>query len=340
VNIPVAGADISALTHFERHGAVYRDARGREGDAIRILMDAGMNCFRLRLFVDPDHDGVVVNDLGYTLALARRIKAAGAKLMLDIHYSDTWADPSKQFRPKSWEGMDFDALCAKVRGYTREVVTRFAENGAMPDSIQLGNEITNGMLWPDGRVEFATPDADAWDRFAALQNAAYDGLAEACDGRALPAVILHIESTGNLPRTAWFLDEAAKRGVRYDILGLSYYPQWHGTMDELSKTLNFASEKSGRPVMVVETAYPWKMTADWSEGRENLAFPATPQGQNAFAMAVVAALRNVPQNRGIGIMWWYPEAVLNPSINVWLGGDCALFSDGGRLLPAAFMRVE
>jgi len=341
VNIPLAGADVSALPLFERAGTVYRDAKGRDGDALAILRGAGMNAFRLRLFVHPDYDNVVVNDLEYTLALAKRVKATGAKFLLDLHYSDTWADPSKQFVPKAWEGLAFDSLCDKVRSYARVTIAAFAQAGAMPDMVQLGNEITNGMLWPQGRVEHGpAPDPAAWDRFAALQKAAHEGLAQACANRPLPVVVLHIESTGNLPRTEWFLAEAARTGVAYDIVGLSYYPQWHGSIADLSKTLNLAAEKSGRPVMVAEVAYPWKKSADWSEGAENLAFPATPSGQNAFAMAVVRALREVPDGKGIGLFWWYPEAVLNPKINVWLGGDCALFSTDGRLLPAARMRIE
>lgn len=341
VNIPLAGADISALPLFERSGTVYRDAKGRDGNAVTILREAGMNAFRLRLFVNPDYDNVVVNDLEYTLALAKRVKASGAKFLLDIHYSDTWADPSKQFVPKAWEGLDFAALCDRVRSYTRETIAAFIRADAMPDMVQLGNEITNGMLWPEGRVEHGpAPDPAAWDRLAALQKAAHEGLADACAGKPLPAIVLHLESTGNLPRTAWYLAEADRRGVAYDIVGLSYYPQWHGSIADLSQTLNLAAEKSGRPVMVVETAYPWKKSADWSEGAENLAFPATAAGQNAFAMAVVKALREVPGGRGIGLFWWYPEAVLNTKINVWLGGDCALFSTDGRLLPAARMRIE
>ncbi len=341
VNIPLAGADISALPLFERSGTVYRDAQGRDGNAIAILREAGMNAFRLRLFVNPGYDNVVVNDLAYTVALAKRVKVPGAKFLLDIHYSDTWVDPSKQFVPKAWEGLDFAALCDRVRSYTKETIAAFIKADAMPDMVQLGNEITNGMLWPEGRIEFGPdPDPAAWDRLAALQKAAHEGLAQGCAGRSLPAVVLHLESTGNLARTAWYLAEAAQRGVAYDIVGLSYYPQWHGSIADLSQTLNLAAEKSGRPVMVVETAYPWKKSADWSEGAENLAFPATAAGQNAFAMAVVKALREVPGGKGIGLFWWYPEAVLNPKINVWLGGDCALFSTDGRLLPAARMRIE
>ncbi len=332
----VSGADMSALPVFERCGAAYRYRDGVQGDALRIFRAEGLNCFRLRLFVDPTEGGVVCNDLDYTLALARRVKASGAALMLDIHYSDTWADPSKQFLPKAWEGLDFDALCAQVRDYTCDVLARFIEEGLRPDYVQLGNEITNGMLWPQGRVEFAEKDdLDAWQRLGALQRAAAEGFDAACSSGPFPKIILHIESTGNLPRTAWYIESAAANGVRYDILGLSYYPQWHGTLADLSATLNLAAEKSGRPVMVVETAYPWKKSADWSEGAENLAFAPSPKGQRDFTRAVVDAVKAVPEGRGCGVIWWHPESVLVDGVHVWLGGDCALFDDEGRILPAA-----
>jgi len=332
----VFGADISALPVFEKHGAVYRYRGGIAGDAIRILADEGMNCYRLRLFVEPTEGGVVVNDLDYTLALARRVKAAGAKLMLDLHYSDTWADPAKQFKPKAWESLAFDKLLVKVQGYTRAVMQRFISEGVAPDYVQLGNEITNGMLWPEGRVEFAEAgDVAAWDRLAALQHAAHKGFVEGCGTHALPLVILHIESTGNLPRTTWYIEQAAARGVDYDILGFSFYPQWHGTIEGLGQTLNMAAKRTGKPVMVVETAYPWKSLSDWNEGAEYLRWPLSAKGQSDFMRAVTSTVRNVPNGQGLGVMWWFPESVLTKDLNVWKGGDCALFDQSGRPLPAA-----
>jgi arabinogalactan endo-1,4-beta-galactosidase len=330
------GADISALGLFERKGTIYRRGDGRSGDAIRILREAGMNSFRLRLFVNPDWRDVVVNDTDYTIALAKRVKASGATLLLDIHYSDTWADPSKQFKPAAWENLSFEELQKQVEDYTRETLTRFVAAGVTPDYVQLGNEITNGMLWPDGHVEFAKrQDTAAWDRFAALQNAAFKGLSAAFAGRSMPQIVLHIESTGNLPRTEWFLSEAARTGIRYDVMGFSYYPQWHGSMDDLAATLALAARLGGKPVMVAETACPWKPVDTSGPDDKPIVWPANAEGQRQFARVLAKVARDVPGGACKGIYWWYPEAVPNPEINVWLGGGCALFDDSGRLLPSA-----
>ena len=332
----LAGADISALPIYEKNGTVYRYSDGTPGDAIAILRAEGMDAFRLRLFVNPSGDDVEVNDADYTLSLAKRIKASGAKLVLDLHYSDTWADPDKQGKPAAWKNLSFEELKRKVEYYTRETLLRFISEDASPDYVQLGNEVTNGMLWPDGHIEFAEKDnTAAFDRFAELQQAARKGFDEAFEGRSAPVVILHIESTGNIPRTEWFIENAAARGIRYDILAFSYYPNWHGTIAQLKQTLDFAAAKSGKPVMVAETSTPWKRTADWNRYPRTLEYPQTIKGQKAFAEAMAKTIRKVPEGRGTGIFWWCPEAVLNKDMGVWLGGDCALFDNDGTILPTA-----
>jgi arabinogalactan endo-1,4-beta-galactosidase len=332
----ISGADISALPVFERNAGIYRYSDGTRGDAIDILHRAGMNCFRLRLFVNPDGSDVVVNNLDYTVSLAKRVKASGAMLMLDIHYSDTWADPEKQTKPAAWKNLNFVELQTKVEDYTRNVLSRFIAENVAPDYIQLGNEVTNGMLWPDGRIEFAEKeDTAAFDRFAAFQAAAHKGLDEAFAGRAAPKVVLHIESTGNIARTQWFIDGAVSRGIRWDILAFSYYPNWHGSMTDLASTLTFASQRSGKPVIVTETSNPWKLTANWKKYPKRLEFPPTLKGQKAFAAALRKTVENVPDGRGAGVFWWCPEATPGAKMNVWLGGDCGLFDYDGTVLPAA-----
>ncbi|KAF0095921.1 MAG: arabinogalactan endo-1 4-beta-galactosidase [Puniceicoccaceae bacterium 5H] len=329
------GADVSALPVFEQNGAVYKSADGEPGDALALLHEAGVNVFRLRLFVDPNHEGIVTNDLDYTIALAKRAKATGAALLLDLHYSDTWADPAKQYTPEAWEDLPLGALEDTVEAYTREVMERFIAADVAPEWVQLGNEITNGMLWPIGRVEFAeADDTAAWDRLGALQRAAHRGFAAAFEGRLLPRKILHIESTGNVERTRWYLQNAQAQHVPFDVIGFSYYPEWHGTLDDLQQTLNAAARQTCLPVMVVETAYPWKPDAHWQDVKD-LAWPLTPQGQHDFLEAVDAAVHAVPDDLGRGVMWWHPESVQTWGLHAWLGGSCALFDDEGRLLPAA-----
>ncbi|MBN2068381.1 MAG: glycosyl hydrolase 53 family protein [Opitutales bacterium] len=330
----VYGADVSALPVHEAKGAVYRNASGQAADALFLLKEAGMDCMRLRLFVEPDGEGIVTNDLEYTLQLARRIKAAGLSLMLDIHYSDTWADPSHQITPAAWATLSQEDLVSCVESYTREVLERFVNEGLSPEYVQLGNEITNGMLWPSGQVEFGEPDEAAWDRLAALLQAARNGFLQAYGDAPLPVSILHIESTGNLPRTRWYLENVINHQLTYDAVGFSYYPQWHGSFTDLQQTLNLAAEITNKPVMVVETACPWKQMSDWDE-EISLQHPFSPENQKAFLEKIFRVVRSVPENLGKGVFWWYPEAILTEDLHVWLGGDCALFDDEGRILPAA-----
>jgi arabinogalactan endo-1,4-beta-galactosidase len=328
------GADVSALATHEAHGAVYR-RHGAPGDALRILTDEGINCFRLRLFVAPNHEGVVTNDLAYTLALAKRVKAAGAALLLDLHYSDTWADPGKQFKPVAWAGLSFDELEAKTRDYTRATLERFIAEGVAPDYVQLGNEITNGFLWPDGRVEFKeAADKAAWVRLGRLLRAAHAGLADAFPRGARPASILQVENPGERERSLWFCREAIAARVPFDVIGMSYYPEWHGGIGELRGTLQAIAREFHRPVMVVETAYPWTKDEHWI-GRPHLDWPLTPAGQARFMRDVLQVVRELPDGLGRGVFVWHPESILADDLTTWFGGSCAWFDRRGEVLPAA-----
>jgi len=331
----LVGADISALAVHERLGVKYQDAQGRKGDAIALLRSTGVNSFRLRLFVAPDGVETVTNDLAYTLALARRVKASGASLLLDIHYSDTWADPQKQFKPAAWSKLPFPALQQKVHDYTRAVLHAFDRAGCRPDLVQVGNEITNGMLWPDGRVEYAeSSDTAAWDRLATLLKAGIQGMKDAFPAGEAPGVVLHIESTGNAGRTLWWIRSARERGVNFDMLGFSFYPEWHGKPADLADTLQLAARETGKPVLLAEVAYPWKPDEHWTKVK-NLDYPLSPAGQEAFLRECLKAVRSIPENRGAGLYYWYPEAVQAWGLHTWVGGSCGLFDDKGRLLPGA-----
>jgi arabinogalactan endo-1,4-beta-galactosidase len=330
----LVGADVSALSTLESHGAVYR-REGRKEDALKILRDEGMNCFRLRLFVAPDGKDVVTNDLDYTLALARRVKESGASLLLDIHYSDTWADPQKQYKPAAWRDLSFEDLRTTLRAYTADVLKRFVREGLKPDFVQLGNEITNGLLWPEGRVDFARrQDRAAWERLGALLCAAHQGLADAFPGQDRPISILHIESPNQLERAQWFCREAGAARVPFDWIGVSYYPDWHGAITDLERALNILAVEFQKPVLVVETAYPWIPDEHWKT-RSNMAWPLTQEGQTRFLRDVLAVVRAVPKGLGRGLVYWYPEALQVPDIPVWVGASCSLFDRRGNVLPAA-----
>lgn len=326
------GADVSALPVLERHGAKF-SCGGREGDALALLRAEGANAYRLRLFVDPQPRGIVDNSLDYTIALARRVKAGGAAFMLDLHYSDTWADPAKQAKPAAWEGLSFEALVAQVGAYTRAVLERFEREGLRPDFVQVGNEITNGLLWPEGRLSW-TEGADhvaERERFARLLKAGVDAVPR---GPGQPQIVLHIESGADLAKACIWVRTVVEAGIACDVLGLSYYPDWHGGLAAYRDTLAALAREFGRPIMVVETAYPSR-PARFFEGKPGLDWPLTPAGQAQFLRDVVAAVRTLPGGLGRGVWYWHPESIPVEGLRAWHEGACALFDTQGRMLPGA-----
>ncbi|HEY5553247.1 MAG TPA: glycosyl hydrolase 53 family protein, partial [Opitutaceae bacterium] len=207
------GADLSFLRQVEDRGVRFKDG-GVEKPGLQIFQGHGYNWIRLRLFHTPStQERPLPNDLAYTIALARDAQAHGMKFLLNYHYSDTWADPAKQFLPKAWEGLDHAALVAAVHDYTRDTIAAFREAGVMPAMVQIGNEVTPGMLWPDGKLP------ENWDNFADLIKA---GIAGVDAGRAdapRPRIMIHIEKGGNWERTRSFFDNLLARGVEFDVIG-------------------------------------------------------------------------------------------------------------------------
>jgi beta-galactosidase len=240
------GADISWLPQIESKGKKFKE-KGVEIDAIRLLKEHGFNYIRLRVFVNPENEkGYSPQDgfcgLSHTLAMARRVKDAGMKLLLDFHYSDYWADPQQQYKPKAWENLDFKTLRDSVKTYTVRVLTALKHQGTLPDMVQVGNEINHGILWPDGHI--GNPDS-----LAALLIAGAEGV-EAVDP-SVP-VMMHIALGGQNEEAVFWLNNMIARGVKFDIIGISYYPRWHGTLDDLKFNLGDISKRYNKPVNVVE----------------------------------------------------------------------------------------
>lgn len=247
------GADISWLPEIEngagRFGqgttAFYQD--GVKVDAIALLKQHGFNVIRLRIFVQPENPrgyapGVGFCGLDSTLSMARRVKAAGMGLLLDFHYSDTWADPQQQAIPQAWEGLAYPALRDSVRSYTTEVLRAMERQHTLPDMVQIGNEVNHGLLWPEGHI--GNPD-----QLAGLLQAGVEGT-EAVDPR-IP-VMMHLALGGQNDEARFWLDNMLARGVKFDIIGLSYYPRWHGTLEDLSRNLTDLVQRYHKPVNVVE----------------------------------------------------------------------------------------
>jgi arabinogalactan endo-1,4-beta-galactosidase len=313
------GADLSFLKQIEDRGVKLKDA-GVEKPGLQIFQDHGYNWIRLRLFHTPSTQArPLPNDLDYTIALARDAKARGMKFLLNFHYSDTWADPAKQFLPKAWEGLDHAALVAAVHDYTRDTIAAFREAGAMPDMVQNGNEITHGMLWPDGKLP------ENWDNFAELVKAGIDGVDAGRGDAPRPRIMVQIEKPGRIDATREFFDNLAARGVEFDVIGQSYYPWWHGSLLELREGLRFMAETYRKPIILVEVAYNWRPTEYLNEPPP---FPETPEGQREFLEEVNRAVLETPHGLGKGIFWWEPA--VNPSTRIASRG---MFDEEGNALP-------
>jgi len=320
------GGDISMVPKLESLGAVYRDA-GEPSDAISIMRKHGCNCFRIRLFVNPTMKNAVVQDLGYVVKLARRVKRSGGLVLLDLHYSDTWADPGHQHKPEAWKDLSFKRLEAKVESYTASVMATMKRAGCLPDIVQIGNEITPGFLWPDGKV---SKDEKSWERFTTLLRAGIRGAKRPLAPSERVRIMLHVHAGGKERAIQWFFDRMEKHGVAYDMIGLSYYPWWQGGGENLQQALKATAETFGKEIVVVETAYPWRKTKE----TRSMDWPQTPGGQRQFLQDVIETVRSTPRGLGKGVIWWYPESIPTKGVNIWKGGANALFDAGGNALEA------
>ncbi len=283
------GADISFLPQIEGDWNRKFFENGEEIDAIQLLKNHGFNYIRLRVFVNPENEkGYSPNKgycgLDYTLGMAKRIQDAGLKLLLDYHYSDYWADPQQQNKPLAWEGLDFETLKDSVTQYTTKVLLALKEQGTMPAMIQVGNEINHGMIWPDGHI-------GNLDGLAGLLKAGVEGV-NAVDS-SIP-IMMHIALGGQNDEAVFWLDNMIARGVEFDIIGLSYYPRWHGTLDDLKFNLNDLIVRYNKPLNVVEYGNRIKPVHD--------------------------IVFNLPDNFGKGAAFWEP-----------LGARSGLFDNEGNV---------
>ena len=311
------GADISFLGKCEQEGVVFKE-NGKPKNVLAILREHHYNWVRLRLFHDPSASPTKLpNDLSYTLALARQAKAMGFHILLDLHYSDTWADPGKQFTPAAWRGLNNKQLVHRVYRYTRRTIIAFRRAGVMPDMVQIGNEVTNGMLWPDGKLPAN------WNNFADLVKAGIRGVKAGHGSAPMPRIMIHIERSGDYPAAVSFFDNLLARDVSFDVIGLSYYPYWHGDIATMRANLAKLALRYHKPIIIVETAYNWRPGGQTPKKPD---FPETPQGQLDFLRAVNAAVRAVPDGLGQGVFWWEP-AVEGPL------RSRGFFNDEGNVLP-------
>ena len=322
----LAGGDVSLLAREEQLGQVYKDV-GRPRDALAIFRSHGWNCLRLRLWVHPTGADLYVSDLPHTVALARRIKQAGFFLLLDIHYSDTWADPGKQSKPAAWQDLPFDRLTRTVHDYTQNVIMALRRGGATPDMVQVGNEIIGGMLWPDGKNWGPGHD---FTRFSMLLKAGIRGVKDGSVGVPTPLIMVHIDRGGDWDGTEHFFDGIRAQGVTFDVIGESYYPFFHGPLSQLKTTLDNAAARYGKPVVVVETGYPYR--DDGRGASAGATYPKTPEGQRQFLQDLVTTVRATPGGLGRGVIYWAPEWIPVMGLTGSWNGT-TLFDDSGNALP-------
>ena len=340
------GGDISMLPKYEEAGVVYNDKDGNAvTDVLAFFKQEGLNAMRVRLFVDPsnDNDKAVCQDLEYVKALGKRIKDGGMKLMLDFHYSDTWADPAKQWTPDAWKDLTDDQLCDKIYEYTKNCLEQMVAAGATPDYIQTGNEISFGMMWgtkakADGnntnRCYTNSPEAN-WTRFIALLKKAGQACREVC---ADAKIIIHSERTPKPAVLKDFFDRMTNASLDYDIIGLSYYPAYHGSLENLETALTTIEGKNyGKDIMIVETGYSYAWALGNTEFDYTGTYPYTEEGQRQFTADLVAKLNNHDSVKGL--FWWWPEDNGNKGVtNSWW--NAALYNHDTGKPYAAFYELK
>jgi arabinogalactan endo-1,4-beta-galactosidase len=332
------GADLSFEPQEEAAGAHFSDA-GVPGSALSILNDHGMNYVRLRLWVNPPAG---YSDLASDLAMARRIYAAGDKLYLDIHYSDFWADPTHQNIPAAWQGQDLAQLTTTVQNYTQQVIRAFARQGTPVDMVSIGNEIRNGILWPVGEVNWSTDTG--WDNLTTLLKAGVAGARAGNPPGHKLLVMLHFDEGGNTADSERFFDHMVSGGVPFDVIGLSYYPFFHGPVSAMRQNVDDLATRYGKPIVIAESQYPWTLANGdstgnfvWQTSQVETGYPATPGGQESFYNDVLSILHQVPNHLGTGLFYWEPEWI--PGVG-WEPGagspndNLTLFSFSGQALPS------
>lgn len=310
----IMGSDLGMLAEVESRGGEFFD-NGLPGDAVEILGNAGVNLARLRLWVDPytaagEPYGGGTNDLAVTIATAQRAKAQGMQILLDIQLSDWWADPGTQTKPKAWASLSYADLKIAVHDYTEGVIGAMKSAGVLPDMVQMGNETSAGVLWDDGKIGDGVSD---FTQLGELLTAGISGVDDALSVGEDIEIVLHLDQGGDNDLYRWWFDGVTAAGVDFDVIGLSYYPFWHGTMGELANNLNDISARYDKDVLIVETAYGWTLgdgdglsnsfyTAEEATG----GYPATVAGQSAFLRELRDVVADVPGDHGRGLIWWEP----------------------------------
>ena len=325
----INGADISMLNQVEDNGGLFYE-NGIQVDPIQIFKNKGINTARIKLWHSPTLN---YNNLESVLEVADRAKNVGLDLLLNFHYSDTWADPSSQTKPSAWENLTFDALCDSIEGYSRHVISKLKHQNTLPRYVQVGNETDCGLLWPDGYVCNESNNDSQWNKLGALFAHAINGINSALDNQDTIVIISHVSSGGN-----WFFSNLFSQGVEIDMLSISYYPMWHGTFTDLAQNMDELGNEFQKPVLIAETAYPF--TLQWNDNTNNIVgleaqllenYEASEQGQFLFLYDLISLVGE--NDHGHGVCYWAPDWISTEQFgSPW--ENQALFDFDAELLDA------
>ncbi|WP_269236543.1 glycoside hydrolase family 53 protein [Flavobacterium flavigenum] len=303
------GADVGWLSQMEATGYKFYDTDGSEKDCLQLLKDRGINSIRLRVWVNPNNDKASGHcSPQETVVMAVRAQKMGMRIMIDFHYSDSWADPGKQNKPAAWANHSFPELLNDVYKHTYDVLKLLKKAGVTPEWVQIGNEIPSGMLWPEGHT-------DNFPQLAQLLNKGYEAT-KAIDSKI--KVIVHLDEGNKNEKFIWFFDKATELHVKYDVIGLSYYPFWLKTdykenITDLENNLKDMVSRYNKEVMVVEVGGDYTLEQNTKEMLE----------------ATIQALKNVPYNKGLGVIYWEPQGTKS-----WSGYQLNAWLENGKPSPA------
>ena len=359
----IRGVDISSLADIEKAGGKFYNDNGKEEDLFKILKDHGVNWVRLRVWNNPTYAdnykdpytgksakkgqayGGGTNSVVNDIPLARRAKAAGLKLLIDFHYSDSWADPAKQHMPQDWVGLSDKKLNSAVEAFTRDSIKKFIEAGARPDMVQIGNELNNGFMWPLGKIWGNDGEkVGGFPGFTRLLTSASKGVREAQGSGAKIQIVVHLADGTNNDLYHTVFDEVVKANVDFDVIGLSYYNYWHGATGLLKRNMNDLSKVYGKNVCVMETAYAFTEDDGDDQGNafqvysgDSEGYLPSVQGQATAIRDVINVVASVPN--GLGVFYWEPAwiPVKGAGLSATEGDtweNQGMFDFKGRALPS------
>ena len=294
------GADISWVTEMESGGLSFYNRNGLKEDAFQLMKDIGFNSIRLRVWVNPSNGWCNTTDV---VNKAMRANQLGLKLMIDFHYSDSWADPGKQNKPVAWASQDFQTLQKSIYDHTVSVLTALKSNNITPKWVQVGNETNDGMLWPEGKASVSMSN------FASLVNAGYNAV-KSVDSSI--KVIVHISNGYDNSLFRWMFDGLKTNNAKWDIIGMSLYPSasnWQTLNDQCLANMNDMISRYNKDVMICEVGMSWTDSS----------------ACKSFLSDLISKTKSISNNRGRGVFYWEPEAYNN-----WQGYTLGAFDNNGK----------